>query len=524
MQPTENRSAKPKLAATLIASQGAKIRQPAPAVKSPCSSRINAQNPKRTISAAEISGQTHFVAQLKKLPAASRGLTCNDRAGNPVSTKTSNGNSIRRATTLSVTGAPVSRAKWIVSNTQNVVQRMTWKWDAFHGTWDMIGEQNRSALPPKPPPYKGTKHGEIYDDEADTRGARRAKRDQIKALEDKERREEHKKDEEAREKVRKANLDELEKRYRGSNYNTTDVIEISVTDSTGRKSNKVRSARVSKGLLRQYYEYARTCNLEGNYYYHIYQGPGTVPQHFVVRRGHEGDFVTYALRENAGIFRQDTGIGPAYADVAATADKIVEEQEKHFAEARQRLSSAYERMTKPNKRIPVRRTPGPISHRLLARHRARLRVSTARAKLTAIHKKFKLRNIHSKSQVVRKNIRRRVAKDVNRLASGKIPRLVYEEKHFLGKTGLASFAALIRSDKSRAPKATRDIESVLTDSTHSFSTKFGGSDPIYLGTGKSKGGVTRGPEALRRMEVGADEGADMSDHSDDEEKEKEEEN
>ena len=107
--------------------------------------------------------------------------------------------------------------------------------------------------------------------------------------------------------------------------------------------------------------------------------------------------------------------------------------------------------------------------------------------------------------------RARVARDINRMAGDRKPKVSYPLKYLAGAAGLTTFAAVIRADKGRESKATKYIESILKESKSSFQIRFGGEKPTYKGTGKGTG---RGPEGLRRK-AKKDPGED-SEYSDDE--------
>ncbi|HEX7180673.1 MAG TPA: hypothetical protein VF756_02435 [Thermoanaerobaculia bacterium] len=107
--------------------------------------------------------------------------------------------------------------------------------------------------------------------------------------------------------------------------------------------------------------------------------------------------------------------------------------------------------------------------------------------------------------------RARVARDINRMAGDRNPKVRYPLKYLAGVAGLTTFAAVIRADKGRESKATKYIESILKESKSSFQVRFGGENPTYKGTGKGTG---RGPEGLRRK-AQKDPGED-SEYSDDE--------
>jgi hypothetical protein len=111
----------------------------------------------------------------------------------------------------------------------------------------------------------------------------------------------------------------------------------------------------------------------------------------------------------------------------------------------------------------------------------------------------------------REGARARVARDVNRMAGGLEPRIKYPLEYLSGGSGLTSFAAVIRADKGRASKATKYIESILKESKTSFSVRFGGENPTYLGTGEGTG---RGPQGLRKK--GKEDPGDLSEYSSEE--------
>ncbi len=112
--------------------------------------------------------------------------------------------------------------------------------------------------------------------------------------------------------------------------------------------------------------------------------------------------------------------------------------------------------------------------------------------------------------------RRRVARDIQRVGGGLPIRGNYTQNEW---SDLSEFGGVIKIDKARAPKATKYIDEILADNTTSFSERFGGSKPIYKGTGKGtirigSYSVLRGAAALRALAKEPDNG-DETDYGSD---------
>lgn len=134
-------------------------------------------------------------------------------------------------------------------------------------------------------------------------------------------------------------------------------------------------------------------------------------------------------------------------------------------------------------------------------------------KLDKIVIDYKARNSNSEDETVR----RRVSKDIQRIGGGLPSKGHYTrlEWHYLSE-----FAAVIKTDKGRSLRATREIDQNLNDNNHSFLERFGGNDPIYKGTGEGtvwigENKVKRGAAALRALAEGKNEYDEETDYGSD---------
>ncbi|HEX6900384.1 MAG TPA: hypothetical protein VF789_11745 [Thermoanaerobaculia bacterium] len=214
------------------------------------------------------------------------------------------------------------------------------------------------------------------------------------------------------------------------------------------RRERAMSLPISKDLMVNAYGKAMSTGLKPTVF-HI-RAPseeGDFSQNFVIRKGH--DYVLFPLvpEKTGGGFKQEGRDGPRFVDLALKADEAAEWLRVQQSEKFSTITLA----------------------------------------------------------------RVRVARDINRMAGGKRPQILYPLKFLVGGSGLASFAAVIRADKGRVSKATKYIESILKNGDTTFGVRFGGDRPTYIGTGTGTG---RGPEGLRQK--GEEVPGEDSEYSDDE--------
>ncbi len=241
------------------------------------------------------------------------------------------------------------------------------------------------------------------------------------------------KDQKEGEKKLKANLKKYEDALKKKQHLPRDR-ERSISYVKSRQNPEtVSSLPISKDLMVGSYGEAKAKLLEPTFFFvsaPTQEGP-SLEQHFVLRQGH--DYVLFPLLPNPKqrTYSQEGNVGPEFVYLAETAESAAQWLKGHHMDYK----------------------------------RKKLKVA-----------------------------RGRVARDINRMAGGLEPRISYPLEYLVGATGLTSFAAVIRADKGRVSKATRYIESILKAGGTSFSERFGGEEPTYVGTGE---GTNRGPSGLR---------------------------
>lgn len=230
---------------------------------------------------------------------------------------------------------------------------------------------------------------------------------------------------------------------------------------------EVTAFPVDKTRVRDHYEDAQLGKLQQQYYF-VPSSSGE--QFFSLQRGN--DFVFYSL-------------------------KPVELEEEEEQEKKPKKRSSKKKAKSNAKKFGYRRegNTGPAYAEV--------------ADTADLAAQWVLENIEGYDTI--QDARVRVGSDINRMAGRREPRIDYPGKYLWGRAGLKSFAFIIRADKSRAPKATGYIEGVLKSRSTTFEVRFGGEDPLYVGTGS---GLGRGPSGLRAQE---EEGGSLSEYSEEEE-------